>query len=80
LLQIRIRLSGPTVKELHKRLDRAYTLGDVRLVRRISALLSYLAQSLALTEVASHWSISRASMYNWLHGMCQRFETTRFGI
>lgn len=65
--QIRIRLSGPTVKELHKRLGQAYTLGDVRLVRRIGALLNYLAHGLAPAEVAAHWSISTASVYNWLH-------------
>lgn len=67
MLQLRIRLSGPTVKELHTRLERAYTLGDVRLVRRISVLLGYLVQGLALAALTAHWSISEASVYNWLH-------------
>jgi len=57
LLQLRIRLSGATVKELHRRLRQAYTPGDVRLARRISVLLGYLAQGLALagTEVFGDW-------------------------
>lgn len=69
MLQLRIRLSGPTVKELRGRLERAYRLGDVRLVRRISVLLGYLAQGLAPADLAAHWNISEASVYNWLHAL-----------
>jgi transposase len=67
LLRLRIRASGTTVKELHRRLGKAYTLGDVRLVRRISVLLGYLAQGLGLAELLAQWSISAGSVYNWLH-------------
>jgi transposase len=67
LLQLRIRLRGTTVKELHRHLRGAYALGDVRLVRRISVLLGYLAQGLAVADLAAQWSISEASVYNWLH-------------
>ncbi len=67
MLQLRIRLSGTAVKELRSRLNQAYKLGDVRLVRRISVLLGYLTQGLAATDWVAHWSISEASVYNWLH-------------
>lgn len=67
MLHPRIRLSGRTVKELQKRLDKAYTLGDVRLVRRISVLLGYLDQGLPLADLTAHWSICEATVYNWLH-------------
>ena len=69
MLRLRIRLSGTTVKELHRRLRGAYTLGDVRLVRRISVLLGYLVQGLALADLVAQWSISEASVYNWLHAL-----------
>ena len=59
-------MSGTTVKELHWRLGKAYTLGDVRLVRRVSVLLGYLAQGLALAELVAQWSVSEASVYHWL--------------
>jgi transposase len=67
LLRLRIRLSGTTVKGLHRRLGQAYTLGDVRLVRRISVLLGYLAQGLTLAELVAQWSVSEAGVYHWLH-------------
>ena len=69
MLQLRIRVSGTTVKELHKRLEQAYAIGDVRLVRRISVLLGYLAQGLSPADLAAHWSISEASPYNWLRAL-----------
>jgi len=67
LLRLRIRLSDTTVKELHRRLAQAYTLGDVRLLRRISVLLGYLVQGLALADLLAQWSISEASLFRWLH-------------
>lgn len=38
-MRFRIHFTGVTVSFLRKRLDRAYQLGDKRLVRRTSALL-----------------------------------------
>jgi transposase len=66
LLRPKIGLSGPTVKELHRRLEQAYRHGDVRLVRRISVLRGYLTQGLALAALMAQWSISAACVYHWL--------------
>jgi transposase len=66
MLHARIRLSGPTVKELQRRLNNAYRRGDVRLVRRISVLLGYLAQGLPLIDLTAQWGICEATLYNWL--------------
>ena len=41
----------------------------MRLVRRISVLLGYLAQGLSPADLAAHWSISKASPYNWLRAL-----------
>jgi transposase len=68
MLQPRISLSRTTVKELQARLEHAYTRGDVRLVRRISVLLDYLAHGLVLADITAHWHVSPASVYNWLRG------------
>ena len=72
MLHPRIRLSGPTVKELQKRLNQAYRLGDMRLVRRISVLLGYLAQGLPLADLTAQWGICEASVYNWLRAFLLR--------
>lgn len=69
MLQLRIRFCETTVKELHRRLAQAYTLGDVRLVRRVSVLLGYSMHELTPAQLAAQWSTSEASVYNWLHAL-----------
>ncbi|MDY7077770.1 MAG: hypothetical protein SXV54_12690 [Chloroflexota bacterium] len=53
-----IHFSRPTIKSLTQRLEQAYGAGDLRLVRRISALLG-LAKGEPATEVAETLSVSR---------------------
>ncbi len=65
MLRPKIRLSGPTVKELHWRLKQAYRHGDMWLVRRLGqstrlgVLLGYLAQGLVPAALMAQWSIKR---------------------
>ena len=64
-MNISIRFSRPTIKSLTQRLEQAYAAGDLRLVRRISALLG-LAKGESVTEVAEMLSVSRQTIHNWL--------------
>jgi transposase len=56
----------PTIDlPLIQRLAQAYAAGDLRLVRRISALLG-LAKGETVPGVAETVSVSRQTIYNWL--------------
>jgi transposase len=64
-MNISIRFTRPTIKSLIQRLAQAYAAGDLRLVRRISALLG-LAKGETVPGVAETVSVSRQTIYNWL--------------
>ncbi len=66
-MNLRIQWTRLTVKALHKRLQQAYVAGDKRLVRRLSVLLAVGQQRASITEVAQQWSLSTATVYQWLH-------------
>lgn len=69
-MNVSIRFTRPTVKLLIQRLKRAYDLGDLRLVRRISALLG-LAKDESVSQVAETLSVSRQAVYDWLKAFMQ---------
>jgi|TARA_Y100000310_G_scaffold314713_1_gene364358 transposase len=74
-MRFRIYFTGLTVKFLRKRLERAYQLGDKRLVRRISALLAY-SQGQEIESIAQDLSVSQESIYAWLRAfLVDRFES-----
>jgi transposase len=50
---------------LIRRLQHAYRIGDLRLVRRISTLLA-LTKKVTITEVAETYTIARQTIYDWL--------------
>jgi len=60
-----IHFSRATTKLLIKRLEQAYAAGDLRQVRRISALLG-LARDETVSQVAETCSVCRQTVYNWL--------------
>ena len=64
-MSISIHFTRPTTKLLTQRLGQAYTAGDLRLVRRVSALLG-LANGETVAQVAETLSVSRQAVYNWL--------------
>lgn len=64
-MNISIRFTGPTVKMLIRRLKYAYDVGNLRLVRRISALLD-LTQDETVAQVAETHSVARQTVYDWL--------------
>lgn len=73
-MRFRICFTNATVSFLRKRLNRAYELGDKRLVRRTSALLAY-SQGQAIESIALDLSVSPESIYAWLRA----FLIDRFG-
>jgi transposase len=63
---LRIQWTGLTVKALHKRLQKAYSAGDKRLVRRLSVLLAVGQHKAKVIAVAQQWSLSSAIVDQWL--------------
>src|SRR3990172_12790836 len=65
-MNIRIQLSRQTVKALQRRLQDAYRRDDVRLVRRIEALLAHLVNGVSVATLSEHWGFTPACFYQWL--------------
>ncbi len=65
MLNVRILISKETVNELIKVLHQAYKAGDIKLVRRISALLS-LSRGEKADEIAAMLGVAPSSVYEWL--------------
>ena len=65
-MHIRIQFTGPTVKSLQARLQQAYGGSEMRMVRRISVLLEYVAQGTPMAVVTAQWGVSQASVYHWV--------------
>ena len=67
----RITFQRETVKEMEQQLHEAYAVGEIRLVRRIAALLA-IARCEGLSEVEKRWNISHQTVYNWLDAFVRR--------
>jgi len=65
-VSITIQFSNPTVKALTHQLHLAFRDGDLRRIKRISALL-LLADRLPVSRIASRLGVSRETVYTWLH-------------
>ena len=65
-MNIRIQLSRQTVKALQRRLQDAYRRDDVRLVRRIQALLAHLVNGVPVAVLSGQWGFTPACFYQWL--------------
>jgi transposase len=68
MLKLRIRLSKETVKKLGSALQRAYKAGDVRMVRRVAALLD-IGRGDPVETVAQRHGVGRSSVYAWLSAL-----------
>ncbi len=65
MTQVRIRISIELSKQLTATLRQAYQAGDLRLVRRVSALLA-VGRGETVASSAEMLGVSRASVYAWL--------------
>lgn len=68
-MNLRIQLSRQTVKAMQRRLQEAYRRDDVRLVRRIQALLDHLENKVPVAVLGAQWGFSPACFYEWLHAL-----------
>jgi hypothetical protein len=57
-MDVRIQLSRQTVKAMQRRLQEAYRQDDVRLVRRIQALLDHLVNEVPVPVLSTQWGFS----------------------
>jgi len=64
-IAIRIQVSNQIITKLYEHLDRAYTMGQLRLVKRIHALL-YIIDGKDVTEVMTILKLSSATIYNYV--------------
>lgn len=64
-MRIRIQFTPATTKMLTEALWKAYSHGDLRLVRRISALLA-CGKGEAVNEIANTLGVVDQTIYNWL--------------
>jgi transposase len=62
----RIHFTRLTVNALHTALHKAYVAGDLRMLRRSSALLEFGANNLAISGIITKWNIARSTFYGWL--------------
>lgn len=67
-MNISIRLSTPVRKDLVERLRQAYGSGQIRLIRRIHALL-YLADGYAVDQVAEVLHLGEQTIRDYLRGL-----------
>jgi len=51
---------------MQQELEKAYTCGDERAVRRLSVLLM-IGNRIALEMILSVWNVSQQTVYNWLN-------------
>ena len=62
----RITFTPETVKRLKVELEKAYTRGDKRAVRRL-AVLVMIGRRMVLENILALWNVSQQSVYNWLN-------------
>jgi transposase len=62
----RIHFTRLTVNALQHALHKAYVAGDLRLLRRSSALLEFGANNLAVSGIVTKWNIARSTFYAWV--------------
>ena len=65
IMNIRIRVSPATVKQLLNALHKAYQNGDVRMVKRVSVLLDF-SRGDRPEAIATKHAVSISSLYDWL--------------
>lgn len=74
----RITFTQETVKCLKQELEKAYTRGDPRAVRRLSVLVM-IGSKMALENILALWNVSPQSVYNWLNEFVRyRWESLEY--
>ena len=65
-MEFRVRLSGATIKALEGVLRQGYRTGEVRVIRRVQALLE-VGVGRPVRLVADRLGLDASTVYGWLH-------------
>lgn len=77
-MTIRLHVCQQTIKTLSHQMARAFRRGDVRLVRRITALL-LIAKQQPMAEIAALLQVGTSTIYGWLHAfLLDRWDSLRY--
>jgi transposase len=78
-VEFKVRLAGATIKALEQVLRRGYREGDVRMIRRVQALLE-VGAGRAVRLVADRLGVDETTVYGWLHAfLVDGLATLRYG-
>jgi transposase len=78
-VEIKVRFSGETIKVLERAQREGLRDGDIRVVRRVAALLE-VGAGRAVAVVAERLGICVATVYHWLHAfILERVASLRYG-
>lgn len=77
-MKYQVRFTTATMTQLRTQWKGAYKMGDIRLVRRISAMLA-IGQGQAIVTIAQDLSVSSETVYAWLRAfLVTRFESLAY--
>ena len=65
-MEFKVRLTGATIKALEQVLRQGFRDGDVRVIRRVQALLE-VGAGRAVPVVAARLGLDATTVYGWLH-------------
>lgn len=78
-MEFKVRLTGATIKALEQVLRQGFRDGDVRVIRRVQALLE-IGAGRSVTLVAERLGLAATTVYGWLHAyMVDGLATLRYG-
>jgi transposase len=77
-VNLSIHLKGRTVKALTARWEDAFRKGDLRLVRRLGALL-LLNHDWDIARIATYWGVVDQTIYNWVAAwLCAGWDSLHY--
>jgi transposase len=78
-VEFRVRLAGTTIKALEGVLRQGFRDGDVRMIRRVQALLE-VGAGRSVPAVADRLGLDTSTVYGWLHAfLVDGLATLRYG-
>ena len=79
-MEFKVRLSRATIKALEAELRQGYRAADVRVIRRVQALLEVGAAGRPVGQVAARLGLHESTVYGWLHAfLVDGLATLRYG-
>ncbi len=78
-MEFKVRCVGATIRALEQVLRQGFRDGDVRVIRRVQALLE-VGAGRAVPQVAARLGLDASTVYGWLHAfMVEGVATLRYG-